>query len=84
MSLTSYALGEPKATVADCGRMAVQHSRLYPWYVGIAIVAGFELVAASLFFGPACRTPAIPQLFVLVVLPVIYLALMFMALRGQP
>lgn len=64
--------------------MAVQHSRLYPWYVGIAVIAVFEVVVASLFFGPACRAPAIPQLMILVVLPVIYLVLMFMAFRSQP
>jgi hypothetical protein len=64
--------------------MSAQHSRLYPWYIGVGIIVAFELVVGSLFFGPACRVPAIPQILVLIVLPVIYLALMFMAFRSQP
>lgn len=64
--------------------MSAQHSRLYPWYMGVAVIVAFEMVVASLFFGPACSAPAIPQILVLVVLPVIYLGLMFLALRSQP
>jgi hypothetical protein len=60
------------------------HSRLYPWYIGVAIIAAFEIVAGSLFYGASCRAPAIPQLLVLVALPILYLALMFVALRSQP
>ena len=64
--------------------MAAKHSRLYPWYIGVAVIVIFELVVGSLFYGPACRAPAIPQIMVLIVLPAVYLALMFMALRSQP
>lgn len=64
--------------------MPAHHSRLYPWYIGVAVVVGFELVVGSLFFGPACRAPAIPQIMVLVVLPVVYLTLMFLAFKSQP
>jgi hypothetical protein len=63
--------------------MPAKHSRLFPWYVGIAIIAAFELFVGFAFFGSACRAPAIPQILVLVVLPLIYLALMFVALKGQ-
>jgi hypothetical protein len=66
-------------------RMAKRrHSRLFPWYVGTGIILAFELYIGLLYFGPACPAPALPQIMVLVVLPVIYLALMFVALRGQP
>ncbi len=64
--------------------MPAKHSRLFPWYVGIAIIAAFELFVGFAFFGPSCRAQVIPQTLVLVVLPVIYLALMFLALRSQP
>ncbi len=67
--------------------MAQQHSRLYPWYVGIAIIVVFEAIFASLFFAanPSCASP-IPQLFVLllIVLPVVYPTLMYLALKSQP
>jgi len=64
--------------------MPKHHSRLYPWYVGVATIAVFELFIGFMFFGPACRAAAIPQILILVVLPVVYLALMFVALRSQP
>jgi hypothetical protein len=67
--------------------MPAQHSRLYPWYVGIAIIVAFELIIGYLFFAASapCASP-IPQLFLLllVVLPAVYLTLMFLALRSQP
>jgi hypothetical protein len=69
--------------------MSKRHSRLYPWYVGIAIIAGFELALGYLFLGPSCPCAAaspVPQVLftlLLIVLPVIYLTLMFLALRSQ-
>ena len=61
-----------------------RHSRLFPWYVGTGIILAFELYVGLLYFGPACPAPALPQIMVLVGLPVVYLTLMFIALRGQP
>lgn len=67
--------------------MPQQHSRLYPWYIGIAIIAAFELIIGYMFYATEspCAAP-IPQLFflLLIVLPVVYLVLMFLALRSQP
>jgi hypothetical protein len=61
-------------------------ARLYPWYIGIAIIVAFEAMIGYLFFAqsPACAPP-IPQLFVLllIVLPVVYLTLMYLALKSQ-
>jgi hypothetical protein len=65
----------------------MHRSRLYPWYIGIAIIAAFELMIGYLFFasGSPCAAP-IPQLFVLLllVLPAVYLTLMYLTLRSQP
>jgi uncharacterized membrane protein len=65
----------------------MQRSRLYPWYIGIAVIVVFELIIGYLFFTASspCAAP-IPQLFVLllIVLPVVYLTLMFLALKSQP
>lgn len=67
--------------------MPQQHSRLYPWYIGTAIIVAFEVIFGYLLFSAAspCASP-IPQLFVLllIVLPVVYLALMYLALISQP
>ena len=67
--------------------MPQQRSQLYPWYIGIAIIVAFEALFAYMFFASPtpCAVPA-PQLFVLllIVLPAIYLALMYLALKSQP
>lgn len=64
-----------------------QRSRLFPWYVGIAIIVAFEIIFAYLFYATAapCATP-IPQLFtlLLIVLPAVYLTLMYLTLKSQP
>ena len=64
--------------------MPGQHSRLYPWFIGVAIIVAFELVVGFMFFGPACRAPGLQQAMILVALPVIYLVLMYLALKSQP
>ncbi len=67
--------------------MPQQYPRLYPWYIGIAIIVAFEAIIGYLFFATSspCASP-IPQLFVLllVVLPAVYLTLMYLALKSQP
>ena len=68
--------------------MTKPHSQLFPWYVGIAIIAAFEAIIGYLFFlGPAASCgPQVTPIFVvlLLLLPIIYLALMFLALKSQP
>jgi hypothetical protein len=67
--------------------MARQYSRLFPWYVGIAVIAAFEAIIGYLFFaGPTPCGPQVGPMFIalLIILPVVYLALMFLALRSQP
>jgi uncharacterized membrane protein YhdT len=67
--------------------MPHQHSRLYPWYIGVGIIVVFEAVFAYLFYFATspCASP-IPQFFalLLLVLPIVYLTLMYLALKSQP
>jgi hypothetical protein len=64
-------------------------NRLTPWFVGIAMVAITDLIAAFAFVTQICPCGAAPDvaviLFVLVflALPVVYLALMYLALKSQ-
>ena len=70
--------------------MPEKQFRLYPWYVGIAIIAVFELIFGYLFLGPPSNCVAaapVPQVLftlLLIALPAVYLALMYLALRSQP
>jgi hypothetical protein len=64
-------------------KVAPQNNRLMPWYVGIAIV-----LAAVIFFGyqmwaTSCPAPTIIQIGVLTVIPLVYLALMYLTFVSQ-
>lgn len=67
--------------------MTTRHSQLFPWYVGIAMIAAFEAICAYLFFAApsSCGPQAAPIfLILLIVLPIVYLVLMYLALKSQP
>jgi hypothetical protein len=60
-----------------------RRNRLTPWYVGIAIVilgiiyVGYQMIATN------CAAPPIAILGVLVVIPVVYLVLMYLTFVSQ-
>lgn len=54
------------------------------WVFGLIAVAVIDVYLAFLFFGSACSAPALPQFMVLIVLPAIYLALMYLTLKSEP
>jgi len=63
--------------------MAARRNRLLPWYIGIVIVVvavvyvGVQMVAGS------CPAPTAVEIFALVVIPVVYLALMYLTFVSQ-
>lgn len=62
---------------------APQRNRLLPWIIGVVIIALGDGYAAAHMFDGSCQVPAISQFLVLVVLPVVYLALMYLTLISQ-
>ena len=68
-----------------------KHNRLMPWYIGIGIVAIGDAIMGYLFFIRTCSvhgaTPGIGVFLLAMVygvLPLIYLTLMYLALKSQP
>lgn len=60
-----------------------RRSPLMPWYIGLAVI-----VAAVLFVGyemavTECAAPTLVQLMVLLVIPAVYLVLMYLTLSSQ-
>lgn len=51
------------------------------WIIGLIIVVAIELYLAFTFLGSACSAPALPQFMVLIALPAVYLALMYLTLK---
>jgi hypothetical protein len=52
------------------------------WIIGLIVVAAIEIYLAVAFFGSACSAPALPQFMVLIALPAVYLALMYLTLKS--
>ena len=60
-----------------------QRNRLTPWLIGLAIVLAAVIFIAYRWTATACPAPAFIEFGVLVVLPVVYLVLMYLTLSSQ-
>ena len=56
---------------------------LTPWIIGLIIIAAVDAYVAYLFYATDCQAPGIAQMLVVVVVPVVYLALMYLTLKSQ-
>ena len=66
--------------------MAITERRnpLMPWIIGLIIIAIVDAYIGYLFYSTECQAPGIAQFIVLVVVPAVYLVLMYMTLKSQP
>ncbi len=58
-------------------------NRFLPWYIGTAIILGAVLYVGNRMFFDGCMAPTIIQLGVLLVIPIVYLTLMYLTLASQ-
>ena len=56
---------------------------LFPWVVGLAIIIVVDVYVAYMFFATRCEAPGIAQFLVVVVVPAVYLVLMYLTFRSQ-
>jgi hypothetical protein len=64
--------------------MAVsKRNRLLPWYIGIVIVLAAVLFTGYRMYTGNCPAPTFVELGVLVVIPGVYLALMYLTFISQ-
>ncbi len=60
-----------------------RRNRLMPWYIGLIIVlAAVAYVGYQIFYG-GCPAPTGTELIVLIIIPVIYLGLMYLTFVSQ-
>jgi hypothetical protein len=57
---------------------------LTSWIIGLIIVVIVDVYIGYVFFATACAAPVIAQFLVLVVVPGVYLTLMYQTLKKQP
>jgi hypothetical protein len=60
-----------------------KRNALLPWFIGIAIVALADLWVAYRMFATDCPAPGIVEAIVVIVIPVVYLGLMYLTLKSQ-
>ena len=61
----------------------VRRNRLLPWYIGIAIIVAAEFFVAYQMFYVGCPAPVLLELAMLVVIPGVYLGLMYLTFISQ-
>ena len=57
---------------------------LLPWIIGLIIIVMADIYIAYLFYTTQCQAPAIAQFLVVIVVPAVYLILMYLTFRSQP
>jgi len=61
----------------------IKRNRLLPWYIGIAIVIAAEIYVGYEMFYVGCPAPVLLELAMLIVIPVVYLGLMYLTFTSQ-
>ena len=60
-----------------------RRNSLLPWFIGISIIAIVDVYVGYSFYSSNCRAPGLAQFLVLVAVPGVYLALMYLTFRSQ-
>jgi hypothetical protein len=61
----------------------VRRNRLLPWFIGIAIIVAAEIYVGYEMFYVGCPAPVLLELAMLVVIPAVYLVLMYLTFISQ-
>jgi hypothetical protein len=61
----------------------LQRNRLLPWYIGLAIIVLAVAFVGYRMYAAACPAPIGVQFIVLLIIPTVYLALMYLTLVSQ-
>lgn len=56
---------------------------LLPWLIGIVIIVAADIWVVYRMFATSCPAPGIVEALVVIVLPVVYLALMYLTFKSQ-
>ena len=64
-------------------QQARKRNVLLPWFIGIVIVALTDLWVVYRMFATHCPAPGIVEAIVVIIIPVVYLGLMYLTLKSQ-
>ena len=60
-----------------------RHNPLVSWLIGAAIILAADIWVIQRMFATACPAPGFVEAIVVLVMPVVYLALMYITLRPR-
>jgi hypothetical protein len=61
----------------------MRRNRLLPWYIGIAIIILAEVYVGYEMFYVGCPAPVLLEVAMLIIIPVVYLVLMYLTFVSQ-
>ncbi len=61
----------------------IRRNRLLPWYIGIAIIILAEIYVGYEMFYVGCPAPVLLEVAMLIVIPLVYLVLMYLTFVSQ-
>jgi hypothetical protein len=64
-------------------KAALSNNRLMPWYIGIAIILAAVIWVGYQMWATSCPAPTFIEIGVLTVIPIVYLALMYLTFVSQ-
>jgi hypothetical protein len=67
----------------DYMNQSVQRNRLLPWYIGMAVIIAVVAYVGYQMFFVGCPAPTIIELGVLLVIPAVYLVLMYLTFTSE-
>jgi hypothetical protein len=59
------------------------NNRLMPWYIGIVVILAAVIWVGYQMWATSCPAPTVIEIAVLTVIPVVYLALMYLTFVSQ-
>lgn len=62
---------------------APRNNRLMPWYIGMVVILAAVIWVGYQMWATSCPAPTFIQIGVLTVIPVVYLALMYLTFVSQ-
>lgn len=63
--------------------MTTRRNPLLPWYIGLIIIAIVNVYIGYQFYATKCEAPGLAQILVLIVVPGVYLVLMYLTFKSQ-
>lgn len=64
-------------------QQTAKRNALLPWFIGIVIVVLADLWVVYRMFATACPAPGLVEGIIVIVLPAVYLALMYLTFKSQ-